>query len=350
MTSTSQVTASQPARAPEAATGGPRSARGSARRASGSAAWPGGLAPAAPGPSGEAFTTVLARHRRHAAEARVRAARDKSADDAALDEEREAARPDDEALGAFAAPIDPALPAASEQGIGVLSVGQGEAVHALGVPGAAAPAPDSLEPGSPAVRGGIGRLRGAGSGRPSGESRPGRLAIRCAGASRRGVARRRRSGSAIGPASRARRGEPLAPRCGALREGAPGSPSPARENAPDASGRIACRVRGAPDRRRGGGRGCRPRGAGRAGARRGGVGGAAGPARRRTARRGWRAAVVGRSWSGRPLVPARAGGRTCGARGTPRCGSRSGRSSAPAVSAAAAAPARRRTPRRPGRG
>src|SRR5580765_968018 len=155
MTSTPQVTASLPAHAPEAATGGPRSARGSAQRASGAAARPGDLAPAPPDPSGEAFTTVLARRHRHAAEAAAREAREKSAHDAALDDEREAARPDDEPVGAFAAPNSPALPAASEQGVGVLSVGQGEAVHALGVPGAAAPAPASLEPGSPPATVGI---------------------------------------------------------------------------------------------------------------------------------------------------------------------------------------------------
>ena len=145
MTATSQVTASSSARPPEAATGGPRSARGSVQRASGAAARPGDLAPPAPDPSGEAFTTVLARHHRRAAETAAREAREKSADDAALDDEREAARPDDEAVGALAAPIGPALPAASEQGVGVLVgvllVGQGEAVHALGVPGAAGPRP-----------------------------------------------------------------------------------------------------------------------------------------------------------------------------------------------------------------
>ena len=169
MTSTSQVTASLSARAPEAAMGGPRSARGSAKRASGSTAWPGGLAPAAPGPSGEAFTTVLARHLRRAAESPVSRAADEVSDDAALDEEPEAARPDDEVLGAFAAPSGPALPATSAQGIGVLLMGQGEAVLALGVPGAASPAPGSLEPGSPDATVGIEEFAAArGPGSPLG--------------------------------------------------------------------------------------------------------------------------------------------------------------------------------------
>ena len=181
----------------------------------------------------------------------MREARDQSADDAALDEELEAARPDDEALRAVAAPIGPALPAASQQGIGVLSVGQGEAMRGLGVPGAAAPAPDSLEPGSPAATVGIEdsvAAQGPGSAPGIGEPRG------SAPGSSAGLAGVPTVGPAIGPAALARA---EAARAEVAPEGPLESPSTARENALDASAASRAVSAAAPDRRLGGGRGSR---------------------------------------------------------------------------------------------
>ena len=177
-------------------------------------------------------------------------------------------------------------------------------MRALGVPGAAAPAPDSLEPGSPAAKVGT-RTR-----RPRRVRAPLRDRAEACGVRSRLVAPGRRTsptvGPAIGPAAPARA---EAARAEVAPEGPPGSPSPARENAPDASAASRAVSAALPTIASVAGEVAVPAepvepelGAAVSAARR---------ARRAPhSLRGWRAAVAGRSWSGRALVPARAGGRT----------------------------------------